>query len=119
VLRFAADENFNNHVIQGFQKRRPSLDIVRVQDVGLYSADDPTILAWAAQERRILLTHDFATMGDFACERMAAGLFMSGLILVKKSAPVGRVIDDLLLVAECTQEDEWSGRIEILPLKLK
>ena len=119
MLRFAADENFNNRVVQGFRKRKPDVDIVRVQDVGLYSADDPTVLAWVAQERRILLTHDFATMRDFAYERMAAGQSMAGLILVKKSAPVGRVIDDLFLVAECTQEEEWEGRIEVLPLKQK
>lgn len=119
MLRFAADENFNNRILQGFRRRAPSVDIARVQDVGLYSADDPTILAWTAQERRILLTHDFATMRSFAYERMAAGLSMAGLIQIQKSAPVGKVIDDLLLVAECTQQEEWEGRIEVLPLKLK
>lgn len=119
MLRFAADENFDNRILQGFQRAIPTVDIVRVQDVGLYSAEDPAILAWMARERRILITHDFATMRDFAYERMAAGLSMSGLILVRKSAPIGRVIADLLLVAECTQEEEWEGRIEILPLKQK
>jgi predicted nuclease of predicted toxin-antitoxin system len=119
VLRFVADENFNNNVVRGLRRKNPAVDIVRVQDVGLYSAKDPAILAWAARERRILLTHDSATMRDFAYERMAAGLPMSGLIEVKKTAPVGKVIEDLLLVAECTLDEEWEGRVERLPLRLK
>ena len=35
-----------------------SVDLVRVQDVGLEQADDTSILAWAAENNRILLTHD-------------------------------------------------------------
>ena len=35
MLRLAADENFNGDMIRGLLRRSPSLDIVRVQDVGL------------------------------------------------------------------------------------
>jgi hypothetical protein len=44
MLRLAADENFNNDIVRGLWHRRPDLDIVRIQDVGLSGADDPTIL---------------------------------------------------------------------------
>lgn len=56
MLRFAADENFNNNIVRGILRRKPKLDIVRVQDAGLYSADDPTVLEWAAKDDRVLLT---------------------------------------------------------------
>ena len=58
MLRLAADENFNNDIVRGLLRLRLELDVVRVQDVGLSGADDPTVLEWAAQEERILLTHD-------------------------------------------------------------
>jgi hypothetical protein len=32
VLGFAADENFNNNIIRGLLRRKPDLDILRVQD---------------------------------------------------------------------------------------
>lgn len=48
MLRFAADENFNNNIIRGVLRRKPELDIVRIQDAGLGGADDPTVLEWAA-----------------------------------------------------------------------
>ena len=40
--------------------------IVRVQDVGLSGADDLTILQWAAEQGRILLTHaEWSTDGKW------------------------------------------------------
>ena len=62
VLRLAADENLNNDIVRGLMRRKPDLDILRVQDVGLSRADDPTILEWTAQEGRVLLTHDVSTL---------------------------------------------------------
>ncbi len=74
MLRFLADENFNNQIIRGVLRRNINVDIIRVQDVGLTEADDPTVLEWAAQNRRVVLTHDVATMTTFAYERLQAGL---------------------------------------------
>ncbi len=54
MIKLLADENFDNTIVRGLFRRRSNLDIVRVQDVGLSGKDDPTILAWAAQEERIL-----------------------------------------------------------------
>lgn len=45
TIRFVADENFNRRIVTGIQRRVMSLDLVRVQDVGLLGADDPTVLA--------------------------------------------------------------------------
>ncbi len=74
MLRLAADENFNNDIIRGLLRRIPSTDIVRIQDVGLSGADDPAVLAWAAQENRVTLTHDVSTMTKYAYERLATAI---------------------------------------------
>ena len=60
MLRFAADENFNGDIVRGLLRRNPKLDIIRVQDVGLSGADDPSVLEWAADQRRIVVTHDIS-----------------------------------------------------------
>jgi len=62
TIRFLADENFDHRIVNGLQRRAPNLDITTVQQVGLRTLDDPTVLEWAAREGRILLTHDLATM---------------------------------------------------------
>lgn len=62
MLKLAADENFNNNILRGLLRSEPGLDVVRVQDIGLKGADDPTVLEWSAREGRILLTHDVKTI---------------------------------------------------------
>ncbi len=117
MLRFAADENLNGDIARGLLRSEPRFDIVRIQDVGLRGADDPTVLAWAAQEGRILLTHDVTTITKFAYERVTAGSPMPGVIEIRRSVPLGTVIGDLLLIAGASTEEEWENKIGYLPLR--
>lgn len=115
-MRWVADENFNNDIIRGLLRRKPDVDIVRVQDTGLSGADDPTVLEWAADEGRVLLTHDVSTITRYAYERVEAGKPMPGVFEVSRDIPMGVVIEDLLLT-ECSLEDEWEGQVRYLPLR--
>jgi predicted nuclease of predicted toxin-antitoxin system len=114
MLRFLSDENFNGDIIRGLFLRQPDLDLVRVQDVGL--RDDPAILNWAADNERILLTHDRATMPDFAYDRLSKGQQMSGVFLINDRMPIRQAIDELLLLNNCSQQEEWKGIVLYLPL---
>ena len=114
-MRLLTDENFNGAILRGLVRRLPELDIVRVQDVGLIHTDDPDILEWAANEGRILLTHDVATITMYAYERVNQGLPMLGVIEVIATAPIGKIIDDLELFICCSQPDEYEGRIIFHP----
>jgi hypothetical protein len=68
-LRFLADEDFENDIVRGVLRRLHRLDIMRAQDVGFSGAQDPRVLEWAAQEGRVLLTHDVSTMTAHAYAR--------------------------------------------------
>ncbi len=116
MLRLLADENFNGDIVRGLLLRQANLDLVRVPDVGLAGADDPEILAWAAENNRIVLTHDRATMSDHAYERMATGGVVAGVFILNDRLPVGRAIEEILLLAECTEQAEWIGRAVHVPL---
>lgn len=115
MIRLLADENFDGMTVRGLRRRLPELDLVRIQDVGLSGADDPTVLEWAAQEKRVLLTHDVATITFFAYERVRLSLPMSGVIEISQDAPIGQVINDILLVIECAYENELADRVLFLP----
>jgi hypothetical protein len=116
MLRLAADENFNGDIVRGLLRRNPNLDIVRVQDVGLSGADDPSVLQWAADQGRVIVTHDISTLAKHAFHRIEAGQPMPGVFEVTSVTPVGRAIDDLILLAECSFEGEWEGQVLFLPL---
>jgi hypothetical protein len=85
--------------------------------VGLRSAPDPDILEWAATNGRILLTQDRATLPAFAYDRVRAGLPMPGVFIVRKlPMTVGRIVQEILLVALCSNHDEWKDQVVYLPL---
>lgn len=117
MLRFAADENFNNDIVRGLLRREPDLDIVRIQDVNLSGADDAPVLEWCAKEGRILLTHDVTTITRFAYHRVREGKAMPGVVEVGRGLALGVVIEDLLLLAKHSREGEWEGQIRYLPLR--
>ena len=116
MLRLLADENFNHDIVRGLLRRKPTVEIVRVQDVGLSGADDATVLAWAADQGRIVLTQDVSTLTKYAYQRVQAGQSMPGVFEVGRTAPIGRAIEDLLLLVECSLAGEWEGQVRYLPL---
>ncbi len=111
MLRLLSDENFNGDIIRGLFLRQPDLDLVRVQDVGLQELDDPTILAWAANNNRIVITYDRATMPDFTYQRLQRNEIMLGLFVVSDRISIRQAIDEILLLANCTEQKEWMGLV--------
>lgn len=117
MLRFAADEDLNNKIVQALLRRNPNLDILPITSVGLAGADDRIILDWAANQGRVLLTHDLNTMPRFAYERVKAGKPMPGVVEVSRWASIGAIVEDVLLLAECSKQNEWEGQVLYLPLR--
>jgi len=75
------------------------------------------VLQWAASIDRVLLTHDVRTMTRFAFDRVAAGLAMPGVFEVRRGSAMAEVIDDIILIATCSEEGEWEGQVRYLPLE--
>jgi hypothetical protein len=117
LIRSAADEDLDNHLLRGLRRRLSDVDVLRVQDVGLAGRGDHEVLAWAAEVGRILLTHDAATMIAAASCRIDRKLPMPGLIVIPQWLDIGRALDDLVLIAECSFAEDWANQIRFLPLK--
>jgi hypothetical protein len=115
MLRLLADENFDGRVTAGLLQLEPTLPLVRVQDVGLSGADDPTVLAWAAAEDRLLVTHDRKTAPGFAVARTLAGQRMPGAVVVAASCPLRVAIHALLVLALASFPGEWEGQVLSIP----
>jgi hypothetical protein len=115
MLRLLADENFHGDIVRGVRLRRPQIDLVRAQDAELSGRDDPSILAWAAANNRIVLTHDRATMARYAYERITVGEEMVGVFVFDPKMTVGEAIEELLLFESCSEHSEWTGRVAYVP----
>jgi hypothetical protein len=116
-LRWLADENFNNDILRALRRRRPGIDIIRAQDIGLKGVDDETLLAWASEQGRVLLTHDVSTITAYAYRRLMKGDRMPGVFEVSRAVAIRTAIDDIILLTECSLDGEWEGQVRYLPLR--
>ena len=87
VIPFLADHCFDEDILRAVIRRNPSIDFVLARDEGLQEAEDPDILAWAAQEGRVVITLDRNTMIAFALERIRHRQPMAGLVVINQFAP--------------------------------
>lgn len=115
-IRFLTDEDIKSAILDGVRLRLSQLDIVRVQDVGLRTLRDERILEFAAIDRRIVISHDVRTMMGHAKNRLRLGKPLPGLFLIRQDVPIGLAIEEIVMVAECSQPEEWNGKIRFLPL---
>jgi predicted nuclease of predicted toxin-antitoxin system len=114
-VRFQADADFNQNIVRALRRRQPLIDFKSAEDAGLRGLEDQMILAIAARESRILVTHDRHTMpqhfADFLSDQSSPGVF-----ILSQHLPIGRAIEELLLVWEATEAEEWRDTIQSLPL---
>lgn len=104
-MKQASDENFDADIVRGLVRILPELDLVSVRDAELAGSPDPVVLAWAAGEDRVLLTHDRDTMPNFAYDRVRAGEPLTGVFLVSDRMPRGEAIEQLALAVQCLTAD--------------
>lgn len=64
MLRLLADENLNANIVRGLRRGLEALDLISVQSLGLTGADDRTVLAFAAEQQRVLVTQDIPGRND-------------------------------------------------------
>jgi len=120
-IRYLIDADLPRALFNGLVRRSAGVDVLRVPDIGLTSATDPEILSFAASVGRITISRDKSTMLGYAVERINQEEQMPGLLLVRPSFArrhgqgLGLVIDELDLVARCSDADEWTGVIQFIP----
>ena len=115
-MKWLADECFDNDIIRGLLRQAPKFDLLRTQDLSeIAGRNDEILLAWAAKHERVVLTHDLATMVSALGTQLHPPL--TSIVLVPDSLPIGRVIEDVLLLDQCSNESDWIASIIYLPLR--
>ena len=114
-VRFLADYNFNGEIVDGLLRRQPTVDLRSGHEAGLEGIPDPDVLAKAAVEGRILITHDYRTMprhfAEFLSEHASPGVF-----IFPQQIAISSAIEELLLIWSASEAEEWVNRILYLPL---
>jgi hypothetical protein len=114
--RFLADHDLNEHILDGVQRREPALEFVRARDVGMSDRNDAEVLAFAAQNGFIVVSHDVNTMIGAARKCIDTGAGMNGLLMVQQTKSIAPVIESLVMIRSASDAEEWHGQIQFLPL---
>ena len=78
---------------------------------------DPEVLALAAQQGRLLVTHDVHSMPRHFGEFLAAGGNSPGVLLIRQSVPVAIATDWLVLIWLASEAPDWENRIVEIPFR--
>ena len=114
MIRLLTDENLDGRIVRGLEMHYPEINLLRVQETDAFEQEDDVVLAVAAREDRVLLTHDIATIPTFAANRIAAGEPMPGVLIVPPQGRISAIIFEVALFAICTEPEEMRDRVVYL-----
>ena len=115
TVRYQADADLIQAIVSGVLRREPTIDFQTAFAAGLEGVKDPGVLAIAAEQERILVSHDRKTMpSEFAS--FIVSNQSSGVIIVSRKLPTEVIIEELILIWAASSAEEWINRIAKLPL---
>jgi hypothetical protein len=115
-VRFLADADLNRAIVSGVLRHAPSIDFLTAQAAELRRLKNPEVLALAAEQQHLLVSHNVGTMPKHFRAFQDAGNRSPRVFRVPQSIEIGRAIDELLLVWLASEASEWENRLEWLPL---
>jgi len=114
-VRFQADADLDGRTLRGLRRAPPEVEVRTSGDAGLAGLGDPEVLRITADSGRILVSQDRRTMpAHFA--RFTSGAQSPGVILLREATPISTAIEELVLIWNASEAEEWAGRLVWIPL---
>ena len=96
-------------------RRQPAIDFQTADEGQIRDLNDLDILATAASEGRIVVTHDRSTMpvhfASFMARQDSPGVF-----ILSKDSTLNVAVEELITIWEASEAEEWINTIQFLPL---
>ena len=114
---FLLEENLSPRLKVAVLRLNPAIDILRVGESNAPQLGtlDPDVLLYLERSQRLLVTDNRASMPAHMEAHWAAGGQIWGLFWVRDRIPLGELSQELLLVWETTEAEEWINRLEWIP----
>jgi Domain of unknown function (DUF5615) len=114
-IRFQADADLNFDIVKAVRQQEPAIDFASAADSHLRGIKDPELLERAAVDNRVLLSHDRRTMLNHFRDRLALGKSSPGLLVVSQDAPIGPVVESLVVFWSVSDPAELRDQAYHLP----
>jgi hypothetical protein len=114
-IRFQADADLDQRIVRAVLRRESTIDFQTATGAGLEGLLDPEVLALAARDGRVLISHDQTTMPTHFAEFITTQT-SPGVIIVPKHLPIASALEDLVLIWVAEKPEELVNRIRYLPI---
>jgi hypothetical protein len=116
-VKFLLDENLSPRLKIALLRLNSQIDILRVGEPGAPAIGtlDPEILIYLEISQRLLVTDNRASMPDHLTAHWSNGRHTWGLLWTRPGTPIGKLAQDLLLVWDASDAEEWSDRLDWIP----
>jgi len=109
------DVHVRRSVTDGLRSR--GVDELTAQEDRAGELDDPQLLSRATSLGRVLFTQDDDLLREAAGRQQRGEAFAGVIYAHQLNVTVGQCVDDLELIAQVSEPEEWSNRLTYLPLK--
>lgn len=118
MLKYLIDENVAPIYTNQLRRLNPDLFVIAVGDITAPPKGtlDPEILLWCEEHSCILVTNNRKSMPVHLTDHIALKHHIPGIFILSPKLSIGENIEQLLLIAEGSFDDEYQDRIEFLPL---
>lgn len=105
-MKLLTDEHIPPALARGLRRALGDIDVLELRNTNLLGAGDPEVLDFTAREGRILVTRDASTILAVTFARLEQGKTMPGIFIWRRSAALGPVLQDLVLVLQTSEAEE-------------
>ena len=113
-IRFQADADLRQPIVTGLKRREPDIDFRTAHDAVLAGLDDLIVLGIAADDGRLLVSHDVSTMPEHFV-RFIERRTSPGVILISQELPYREAIEGLLRLWATTEAEDWHNVLSFVP----
>jgi len=117
-VRYQADADLDRRIVSAVRRHEPGIDFQFASEArsggGLRGLLDDQVLAVAAQEGRILVTHDRRTMPRHFAEFITTRV-SPGVIIIPRRMPLNVAVEWLIMIWAASEAEEWVNQILPLP----
>lgn len=114
-IKFQADNDFDGRIIRALLRLNPAIDFQTAAAVGFHlGTPDDQVLAQAADDGRILVSHDIQTMPQHFAQFVSVRT-SPGVPIVSQNLSIAEAAYWLLLIWEASEAEEYVNSIYRLP----
>ena len=118
ALKYLIDENVNPLYPNQIRRREPGIviQVVGEPETPPKGTLDPEILCWCEERQFVLVTNNRTSMPVHLSDHIALGRHIPGIFILNPNLTIGENLEELILAALASEDDEYQDRIVYLPL---